>query len=205
MRKLMTWWVLLALFAGCSQSSVPASTGATPVIVATSSGVIPSARPPSGPAKELARAAFQDFGGKLKSELQAAIAAGGPVQAVEVCHTRAPLIAQEVSTRRGIEMGRSSHRTRNRANDPTPALAAYLKKHAQKKADQVPVEVIDEGEHQLVIAPIPTAPLCLTCHGNPETFSVELQETLAKYYPEDRATGFEEGDMRGVFWAKIKP
>jgi hypothetical protein len=54
-----------------------------------------------------------------------------------------------------------------------------------------------------VIAPIPTLPLCLTCHGDPKSFSPELKEALGKHYPADQATGFKDGDLRGVFWARV--
>jgi hypothetical protein len=44
---------------------------------------------------------------------------------------------------------------------------------------------------------IPTAELCLTCHG--EALDPELQATLDELYPADKARGFKEGDIRGAF------
>jgi hypothetical protein len=31
----------------------------------------------------------------------------------------------------------------------------------------------------------------------------EVKQTLAKEYPDDQATGFEEGDLRGWFWIEV--
>lgn len=191
---------VLLWLCGCSQPSSPETTpDSSPVAASPAASVTPEA----DSAKAAAQAAFQEFGGRLKKELMSAIESGGPVQAVEVCHSRAPLIATEVSDTLGLEMGRSSHKTRNPDNAPSPAVAAFLEKYSEQKAADVPVEVVEEGDHQLVIAPIPTAPLCLTCHGDPATFSPELKGALEKFYPQDQATGFEVGDMRGVFWAKV--
>jgi hypothetical protein len=39
---------------------------------------------------------------------------------------------------------------------------------------------------------------CLMCHG-PE-IAPPIAERIAKLYPDDEATGFEEGDFRGLFW-----
>jgi hypothetical protein len=44
---------------------------------------------------------------------------------------------------------------------------------------------------------IPTGALCLQCHG--ENISPEVQAELARLYPEDKATGYSAGDIRGAF------
>jgi len=44
---------------------------------------------------------------------------------------------------------------------------------------------------------IPTGGGCLLCHGT--NLSPEIGQALADLYPEDRATGFTEGDIRGAF------
>ena len=47
-----------------------------------------------------------------------------------------------------------------------------------------------------------TAEVCLNCHGT------ELKEDVAArvntLYPEDKATGFNIGDIRGAFWVVKK-
>jgi hypothetical protein len=44
---------------------------------------------------------------------------------------------------------------------------------------------------------IPTAELCITCHGS--NLDPAIAATLAEFYPADRATRFAVGDIRGAF------
>ena len=44
---------------------------------------------------------------------------------------------------------------------------------------------------------------CLACHGLKEQISPEVQAQLDRLYPEDQATGFNEGDLRGWFWVNV--
>ena len=48
------------------------------------------------------------------------------------------------------------------------------------------------------VEPIVTQPLCLTCHGDVQ--DPALAARIKDEYPEDEATGFQPGDLRGVFW-----
>lgn len=196
MNKLVFLFTISSLLLGCGPKQRPSKT-VSPVPPAT-------ATPTQDPVKARASEAFQNFAGQLKSELTSAIESGGPVQAVEVCHARAPEIARSVSEELQIEMGRSSHRPRNTSNAPQPEVSAFLEKYRETPAAEIPMEVYEVEGGKLVVAPIPTAPLCLTCHGDPQTFSPDLKAALAKFYPEDQATGFDVGDMRGVFWARMK-
>jgi hypothetical protein len=36
-------------------------------------------------------------------------------------------------------------------------------------------------------------------HGDPDTFAPEVSQALQKLYPDDAATGFAIGDLRGAF------
>ena len=154
-------------------------------------------------ASQKATEAFQALGGRLKAKLEEAMKAGGPVQAVVVCRDVAPTLADEVSEDMGFPVGRSSHKLRNSKNAPLEAVSLYLQEFQDKPASQASPKVVDQGELWVVVGPIPTQPLCLTCHGDSTTFSAELKEALAEHYPDDQATGFKAGDLRGVFWAQI--
>ncbi len=44
---------------------------------------------------------------------------------------------------------------------------------------------------------IPTAEPCLTCHG--VNVAEPVKAKLAQLYPQDQATGFKAGDIRGAF------
>ncbi len=154
-------------------------------------------------AKSRAQNAFKEMAQELKTELGRALAEGGPREALEVCSLKAPELARKLSNRHGFSLGRSSHRLRNANNAPRAQVESYLARYSQRPTKEAPVEVVEGQESWVVVAPIPTAPVCLTCHGQVEQLSEELKAGLQEFYPADRATGFEVGDLRGVFWAEI--
>lgn len=147
--------------------------------------------------------AFQSLGGALQARLQAAMKEGGPVEAIAVCRVEAPKLTGAVAAEQRMRLGRTAARLRNPANAPRAWVEPWLATWAGRPAREAPVEVVDLGGGRLgVIAPIPTGPLCVTCHGKP---GADLQAALRRAYPDDRATGFQAGDLRGAFWAELEP
>jgi hypothetical protein len=51
--------------------------------------------------------------------------------------------------------------------------------------------------------PLVIQPLCVTCHGPVDAMPKALRDALAAQYPNDRATGYALGDLRGVAWAEL--
>jgi len=49
---------------------------------------------------------------------------------------------------------------------------------------------------------IPTGPQCVVCHG--ENVAPALAETIQRLYPDDQATGFAPGDLRGAFTVTVE-
>lgn len=137
--------------------------------------------------------------GKLKKQM----AEGGPASALNVCHDEAQAITAQMAKEQGIEMGRTSHKLRNPANAPREWVSPYVEKSAGMKARDFEPVVVDLGEDVGVIRPIDTKGLCLNCHGKPETFAPPVREKLGKLYPDDQATGFAVGDVRGIFWVEV--
>ena len=73
--------------------------------------------------------------------------------------------------------------------------------YASGEVELAPVVVdLDDGRHGYA-EPIRVQPLCLTCHG--ETVHADVAERIEALYPDDEATGFSEGDFRGVFWVSF--
>ena len=138
---------------------------------------------------------LQPFKQQLRSALQTGMAYG-PAAAIESCRVEAPAIAASFSVD-GIRMGRTSHRPRNPANEGPAWAAAVLQSYLG--GDDWKPRTVDLGEGRSgYIEPIRTHPLCLHCHG--ETLSSEVADAIRQLYPQDRATGFRAGDLRGVFW-----
>ena len=151
------------------------------------------------------RATVKEFMQTLKKELQAGMQEGGPINAVSVCNLTAPGIANTYSARNGWEVGRTSLKTRNPDNAPDVWERAVLESFEERKrAGEDPVkmefyEVVDQdGSRKLrYMKAIPTAGLCLACHG--EQVDSVTKTRLETLYPHDQAMGYQEGDIRGAF------
>jgi hypothetical protein len=154
---------------------------------------------------DAARAAALEFGAALIGELQKAMAAGGPVDAIAVCNTIAPGIAAEKSAAKGMTIGRTSLKLRQPKNAPDGWERRQLLSFEQRKAaGETPAsleigEFVDSnGKREFrYMKAIPTAELCLNCHGS--TLKPEVTAKLQELYPGDAATGYKAGDLRGAF------
>ena len=78
-------------------------------------------------------------------------------------------------------------------------MTGYLNQPDQPE----PVAVRLENGRIGYVEPIFLQPMCTTCHG--DSLSEPVARQIAELYPEDAATGFKEGDLRGVFWAEFTP
>jgi hypothetical protein len=156
---------------------------------------------PSHDDEQQALALVQQFAGQLKPRLQGAISEGGPVHAIQVCASEAPKIAADLSARSGWKITRVSSRNRNPDGAPDPWEAAaitHFESQLEAGADPATLklgEITREGYR--FAKPQVTEPLCLTCHG--QTLAPEVSKALASHYPEDRATGYQAGQLRGIF------
>ena len=158
-----------------------------------------------------AKAAIKELATALKTELKGAMQTGGPVAAIGVCNTQAIPITQKVATEQGLVLSRVSLKNRNPGNLPndwqTEVLLGFEKQRAAGKdvnslAWSETVDVDGEQQFRFMKA-IPTGPVCLSCHG--ADLSPDVSRILAGLYPEDRATGYQEGDVRGAFVVTSKP
>ncbi len=144
-------------------------------------------------------ALLQPFKANLKTALVTGMESG-PVQAISACSIEGPSIAAVLSVD-GVSMGRSSHRLRNPENMTPEWLEPVLRGYADGSKDLAPIAMEIEVGRMGYAEPIIAQPMCLACHG------VELQPDIAakisESYPEDRATGFKDGDFRGVFWVEF--
>jgi len=136
--------------------------------------------------------------GALAGELQAALAEGTPVEAISVCKVAAPRIAGEVADAQGLAIGRTSQRLRNPANTPPQWAAGYVASAAEEPA----CFAGPEGELG-VLLPIRTLPVCTTCHGPADALDPAVAAAIAEQYPDDRAVGYGEGQLRGWFWVEV--
>jgi hypothetical protein len=154
-----------------------------------------------------AKVSIKKFSSALQTELKAAMQTGGPVAAIGVCNEKAIPITEQVSVEQGIKLTRVSLKNRNPSNVPNEWQTAVLESFENQKTAGIDVgsiawseTVTVDGEQEFrFMKAIPTAAICLTCHGT--NLAPEVSQVLAELYPQDRATGFSDGDIRGAFVA----
>lgn len=153
-----------------------------------------------------ARSTAQALGARLKAQLTDAIAAGGPAAALSVCNTAAPAIATDLAADYGGEVGRTALRVRNADNAPDAYEREVLEAFTARMAageDPATLEhaavVDDDGQRRfryLKAIPMTEAP-CASCHGT--AIAPALAAQIHALYPNDAATGFTPGELRGAF------
>lgn len=145
---------------------------------------------------EQGQAIAKEFKGELMQTLKAAIAEGGPVNGIAVCNTAAGPLADAVSQRHDVTLGRVGTRTRSPANAPEAWQSAAL---AAVENNPQP-QLLQVDDRQLYAEPLFIQQPCLACHGEPKA---EVKAALDQYYPHDQATGYALGDLRGVLWIDL--
>jgi Protein of unknown function (DUF3365) len=147
------------------------------------------------------RAVIKEFGSQLIGQLKQAIEKDGPVNAIKVCNVAAPDIAAKLSDKYNWRVGRTSLKTRNPNNRPDAWELEVLQQFEQRKQKGEGIATLEYHEDTeqgfRYMKAIPTKGLCLSCHGANLTEPVKV--ALEQHYPEDKATGFESGDIRGAF------
>lgn len=150
---------------------------------------------PSEESKAAMLAAKDALFTRLSGRLMEAMADAGPAGAIGVCSQEAAKIADEVGAEHAVQIGRTGVRLRNPNNQP-PEWAAAL---VEQKVD-TPVFAVLSDDSAAALLPIKLQAQCLLCHGPEEQILPEIKQKLAQLYPDDRATGFNEGELRGWFW-----
>jgi hypothetical protein len=165
--------------------------------------------PPTSP-RERAEAAATDLATTLKTALQTRMQADGPLGAIDFCQQQAPVLTAEVAARHGVALGRSASKLRNPANAPTPwqqhwltsmATAVAAGQEVASQQREVIVNAADTREYRYARALRTEAP-CLICHGS--AVAEPIRAAIAERYPQDQATGFAEGELRGLLWVSFE-
>ena len=175
------------------------------------SASVVSAQPGPGPnqsamqeTRDIAAAMLKELG----QTLQAAMADGGPENAIGVCKTQAPEIAMKLSMKHQLKVARVGTRARNPdmgvPNDwQTQALKQFETRLAKgdKPYDIEFIQLVKSGSYDLELRyakPIVLQPMCTACHGTPEQISPEVKAKLDQLYPNDKAVNYKPGELRGA-------
>ena len=154
---------------------------------------------------EETRGTMKALGAELKATLKAAMKSEGPIKAISVCNVQAPKLAKKISTEKGMEVSRTSLKVRNELNAPDPWELSVLEQFEHRKAEGEAVKTLEYSEETQhngnrvfrYMKAIPADDVCLMCHG--KKIKPDLSAEINKLYPNDQATGFSKGDIRGAF------
>lgn len=160
-----------------------------------------------GAAIAAAKSAAGTLGTRLRTRLTDAMNNGGAANAVQVCSAEAQPMAEAVAKETGAKVGRSSLKLRNPKDAAPGWVQTWLLAQGDKKAEAVTgIEgVFDSptGKVARFLKPIAIEGACLSCHGDPAQMSEPVKAAIAPKYPEDKATGYQNGDLRGALWAEV--
>ena len=139
---------------------------------------------------------------KLGSNLMKHMKEGGPAQAIPFCNVKASPLTLEVAKKYDVNIKRTSHKIRNENSLPDETEKAILKKYLASMSNGEklkPTIQKDEAGKVHFYAPIKLEKKCLACHGTiGKEVTQKTDSILKSLYPNDKATGFKVGDLRGI-------
>lgn len=149
----------------------------------------------------------QTLGGRMKIYLRKS----GPAGALGFCAAKAQELTAQVNRElpTAVRVKRISLRCRNPLNAPAKDEAKILQAlHLLKDAGAVlPDYVLQKVGRRFYkfYRPITiNKGVCLNCHGHRAGMKPGVKRALAKLYPDDHATGYNLGDLRGAVVVTIR-
>ncbi len=146
----------------------------------------------------------------LQTQLKANLKKGGPLQAANFCARKAQAITHEinVSFAKETTVHRTSLNYRNSENSPKSdereVLEAMQKDFdAGKALPNLIVKKIYDDTYKVYQPIYINKGVCLKCHGDISTLDKNAYSVIKENYPNDKATGYKMGDLRGAFVVKI--
>ncbi len=151
---------------------------------------------------QIAQATKAELGKNLMGQIQK----NGVIAALDFCNIQAMPLTDSMSVVHKAHIKRVSDKPRNPKNQANAVELAYIQIFKnQVAAGEEPTPIVTTmGEKAEFYYPIVTNSMCLKCHGTPEK---ELETlTLSKimeFYPTDKATGYNENEVRGIWSIKF--
>jgi hypothetical protein len=145
----------------------------------------------------------------LSVKLQKAIKEEGIGGAINYCNLAALPLTDSLSKLHNATIRRAATAFRNPANQADKLEEGLLQHFAALKLSGKDISTTDtvvylQNGRVLFAKPILLQAQCVACHGTPgETMSFEADSLIKTRYPNDRATGFAAGDLRGLWSISI--
>ena len=131
----------------------------------------------------------------LRQSLLSAIGTQGMEQAIVFCNVNAYPLTNSFAD--SVTVKRTSLRVRNANNLPDSLEQSVLQEFGGAKPGVKIIRIPGEINY---FKPIMLQAMCLNCHGIPnKEIQTSTMRKIIELYPNDRATNFKEGDLRGVW------
>lgn len=144
----------------------------------------------------------------LMQNVQNAIQEGGLEYAVSFCNENAIEITNNISDKHTIQRLTDKNRNPKNVLDTEMDKKAWKEiKAAFEAEDFQNMEYLEESEEGVYYYKGITLamPTCVKCHGKEnEDIDAAVLAKIQEKYPEDLATGYEEGAFRGIWKLKLK-
>lgn len=141
----------------------------------------------------------------LLSNVTQAMQTSGPAGAVDFCNIHAMPLTDSISHIHSVNIQRLSDKNRN----PKNSIDSETDKEAWLQIKQMMKDTAAKQKHLLLqrdnavyyYKAIPLGmPACLSCHGvKGENILPETEQVIVSKYPDDKATGYSIGELRGIW------
>ncbi len=182
--------VALAVLAGCAKESKV-------------TGKLPSETMPQTVSLDSVKSVANQTKMLLVSNLTKKISDSGTVAAMEFCSTEAIPLTKSAEEKFGLEIKRVSERNRNPDNTASAEEMQIIEQYKKQLLENKELEGKVHGDY--FYSPLVTNRMCLQCHGDVrKDLKPEVAHKLTKLYPDDKATGYKENELRGLLRVKMR-
>ncbi|WP_439131169.1 c-type heme family protein [Polaribacter sp.] len=138
----------------------------------------------------------------LGKNLMGKIQKEGTLAALKFCNVKAYPLTDSMSVYHNATIKRVSDKPRNPINLANTVENKYIKifkEYLKLGKDSEPI-AIESSKTVTVYYPIKTNSMCIQCHGSKTTdIQPNVLAQIDKLYPKDKATGYTENQVRGIW------
>ncbi|ACF14959.1 conserved hypothetical protein; putative signal peptide [Chloroherpeton thalassium ATCC 35110] len=151
--------------------------------------------------KEMVSITMKTLGGNLMKAMKE----NGVAHAAEFCNLKASPLVDSLQNVYHASIRRATLKPRNQENLATAQeeeiINAYMEQMKSENAELKPIVKMSGSDTVSFYAPIKIpAAMCLKCHGAVGTeVSEEDYKKVKELYPNDKAVGYKEGELRGIW------
>lgn len=136
---------------------------------------------------------------ELGKNLMGTIQKKGTLAAVEFCNIKAYPLTDSMAVVNQAKIKRVSDKPRNPNNQANSSELVHITKFKKDVAAHLePKPIIEETDETVQFYyPIVTNSMCLQCHG--KNVEPEVYKKITALYPKDKAIGYIENEVRGIW------